>query len=440
MTQQNNDKLKRDASGGNGVDVHKNKKHRSKMKPTENAAPKQGEAKATDTASGISKESQQKQRNRILTVTSDIQAIPQRTIHNMQAVAANHSSCNLQQASDTPTTTLVIQTSLNRLWILKETCRRWNNPITAVVFIPRNSKASLDTLQDVSDDPNCSRLEIIKYMASEKESISGNYPVNRLRNIGLDHVTTSHILVMDVDFVPSKSLDRLVGDALMLEQTKHSKDNERRERLALIVPAFERQPPEDCETEADCAKYLQQNSSFLPQHFDELRACYRSEDCIVFQSDVNVEGHSTTRSHEWIQKKWYDQGKAFRSVPCFHTARYEPYVVLEWCPARSSTYSRDTTDLLPTAPYYDERFHGYGKNKIELISHLRKSGYRFRVLPEGFIIHNPHPESSVKETWNDRDGSDLHRSMDTLYSKFLKELDLMYADVHNTTIKLCSRS
>jgi hypothetical protein len=91
------------------------------------------------------------------------------------------------------------------------------------------------------------------------------------------------------------------------------------------------------------------------------------------------------------------------------------------------------------APYYDERFHGYGKNKIELVSHLRKSGYHFAILPEGFIVHNPHPESTVKETWNDRDGSDLHSSMDQLYSSYLKELDAKYKDIHNSTVKLCKR-
>ena len=29
--------------------------------------------------------------------------------------------------------------------------------------------------------------------------------------------------------------------------------------------------------------------------------------------------------------------KSFRKISCFHTARYEPYVVLEWCPASSDT-------------------------------------------------------------------------------------------------------
>ena len=162
--------------------------------------------------------------------------------------------------------------------------------------------------------------------------------------------------------------------------------------------------------------------------------------CIVFQSQVNVDGHSTTNSNDWLKRKWYDNNNnnnndennnndpassssPFRSIPCFHTARYEPYVVLEWCRPHdddkvvldsnttvttrngdkknkkngNDDMDRDRRLLLPPmAPNYDERFHGYGKNKIELISHLRKAGYRFVILPEGFLIHNPHPESFAR--------------------------------------------
>ena len=43
-------------------------------------------------------------------------------------------------------------------------------------------------------------------------------------------------------------------------------------------------------------------------------------------------------------------------------------------------------------PLYDERFVGYGWNKVQWIEHLRQVGYRFYVFNDGFIIHCPHPE------------------------------------------------
>ena len=53
------------------------------------------------------------------------------------------------------------------------------------------------------------------------------------------------------------------------------------------------------------------------------------------------------------------------SLP-LHFSRYEPYLVVR---------------AGPPTPLYDERFTGYGKNKIEHVTHLRWAGWRFAVLP-----------------------------------------------------------
>ena len=39
---------------------------------------------------------------------------------------------------------------------------------------------------------------------------------------------------------------------------------------------------------------------------------------------------------------------------------------------------------------FDERFVGYGKNKVQLLVHLRRAGYAFDVLGGGFVVHFPH--------------------------------------------------
>ena len=357
------------------------------------------------------------------------EGLPVRTIHTFAEDASAHSKCQTKATAEF-STTLVTQSSLSRLWILNETCTRWKDPIVAVVFIPHGEDVNDARFSSIA----CPNLQIIQYMAGPEESELSNYPVNRLRNVGLNAVTTSHVMVMDVDFVPSMGLAETIREALKLRH-EHHPDGE--DQQALVVPAFERLPPHPCESETDCALYLQTNSSFVPSTFEALQTCMKTKDCIVFQSNNNWEGHSTTLSEQWLERKWYDDEEdktTFMNIPCFHTARYEPYLVVRWCPSASSTDSK-----VPVAPYYDERFHGYGKNKIELVSHLRKKGYRFAILPEGFIVHNPHPESAIKQTWNDRKGSDLHSSMDELYSKFLEELETMYKEVHESSVKLCRR-
>ena len=55
---------------------------------------------------------------------------------------------------------------------------------------------------------------------------------------------------------------------------------------------------------------------------------------------------------------------------------YEPYVLV-----RSNVVR------------YDQRFMGYGFNKISHLTELRAQGYEFVVLPDPFLIHYPHPYS-----------------------------------------------
>jgi len=85
--------------------------------------------------------------------------------------------------------------------------------------------------------------------------------------------------------------------------------------------------------------------------------------------------------------------------------RYEPYLVV----AHGGL-----------TPPYDERFTGYGKNKIQHVTHLRWAGWRFAVAPRGcFLTHFPHPISSAKKAWlADRK---LHSSVDQVMMVICRE-------------------
>jgi hypothetical protein len=397
--------------------VEKKPESEHKKAVQENTFEKQKEASLTNAG-----------RTRSLAVTGNDR--PLLTLQTMDSVGTNYSSCPSQISEEEWKTTLVTQFSIHRLWILKETCTRWKSPIVAVVFVPSDMTLGQRNTFGSFSAVACPHLQLIQYIGTPEESKTDHYPVNRLRNIGLDAVNTSHIMVADVDFVPSKDLDETIQ--VSLKQLHSYAPGEGENHHAVIVPAFERKPPTPCESESQCAQYLQTDSSFIPHTFEELGKCVGSKDCIVFQSDNNWEGHHSTNSGDWLQKKWYEdeEKKHLKQLECFDSMRYEPYVVIRWCPSSSSK---------PVAPHYDERFYGYGKNKIELISHLRFMGYRFSILPEGFIVHNPHPESQVKETWKDREGSDLHATMDKLYPKFLKELDSKYKQLSDSIVKPCKK-
>lgn len=384
---------------------------------------------------------------------------PLRTLQTMDMLS-NNSRCPSNLSDTDLDVTLVVQSSLDRVWILDETCARWKAPIVLVVAIKAEEKRNV-AHDLVGWGDKCPQMNlIIHYMDEKTEGTPEHYPVNALRNMALDAVQTSHILVVDVDFVPSANLEKTIRSTLL---NAHSNT----EKEAIVVPAFQRVLSPPCTTDEQCKRHLRLDSSFIPHSFEDLRRCHDAKDCIIFQNDINGPGHSSTRSHEWLDRKWYEESvdengsRRIRSITCFDSLRYEPYVVIRWCPTgaraaaqkklrqldyenASTTQNNHSNDLelaaRPVAPYYDERFHGYGKNKIQHISHLRLLGYKFAVLPEGFIVHNPHIESAVKETWNNVEQSKLHQDMDVLYRNFLHELFDKYFDQFGADIvDQCSR-
>ena len=51
------------------------------------------------------------------------------------------------------------------------------------------------------------------------------------------------------------------------------------------------------------------------------------------------------------------------------------------------------------APLLDERYVGYGKNKVQWVQDIRGDGFEFFVLPPGFLLHFPHAMSKSGRRW-----------------------------------------
>lgn len=298
---------------------------------------------------------------------------------------------------------LVVQCTPDRMWLLRETCRRWSDdPVVVVLYVDRVPPP--DDVETRVDDlrSRCPHVTVItKGPTDGVPTPPSRYPVNALRNVGLDAATTTHVLVLDVDFLPSSTL----ADAIREHLGDVRGDDE-----ALVVPAFQSNGDSDA-----------------PADLDQLRRRVAAGKCSVFQADVNPDGHRDTRSARWLRGEWYegedDRALTPVKIPCLTSPRYEPYVVLRAdCPRRT--------------PYYDERFVGYGKNKIQFTTHLLFAGYSFRVLPEGFVVHVPHETSDAKREW-ERTDKTAHRDTDALYQTFVRELFARYG--RPTATPLCPR-
>jgi hypothetical protein len=155
----------------------------------------------------------------------------------------------------------------------------------------------------------------------------------------------------------------------------------------------------------------------MPSSFAALRGCLDAGDCVVFDGEYNPQGQASTDVKAWLR---LGTG-ATRRVPCITSERYEPFVALQ------------RTEATPT---FDERFSGYGKNKVQLVVHLRRAGYAFEVLGRGFVVHFPHKASASKHHWLH---SAAHGRVDRLFDTFGREVQARYAGIAART-PLCSDS
>jgi hypothetical protein len=262
--------------------------------------------------------------------------------------------------------TLVTQLSPNRLGIMHQHCKRWgDHPISVAVGTSSSQKAILKVLKALGCHPENLTVTIISDFDSDE-----SYPVNRLRNAALAAVKTSHFVYVDADFVPSLHLyDELMKqrDALLHYKT------------AFVLPAFELNPL--CDS-VEC-KHL--HEYMIPDTKQELVDLFTSpaDNPAVTQFDVkgNPSGHGSTRYMDWITQ---DEDELL-PIECMTSPRYEPYVVMRYC-----------HDLPP----FQEQFAGYGQNKITWMQQVRRSGYKFFQLGQGFLLHIPHKHSAARKAWS----------------------------------------
>ena len=154
--------------------------------------------------------------------SKSIQFLPFRKSHSSSPSAVE---CNLSPSpplqSETvviPRTTLPVPTSpwwrswrislptlssrKNRIPFLRYILRRWSGRIVAVLALsPRNYQRYLKDADDVLRFSPPRRLKIVLYKYSESEP----FPVNKLRNLAINNIETTHFFYNDIDFLPSRN-------------------------------------------------------------------------------------------------------------------------------------------------------------------------------------------------------------------------------------------
>ena len=240
--------------------------------------------------------------------------------------------------------TLVAQLSMDRLHMVESLCNQWHGQMSLALYL---SDAEADQLvKFVQSSPILKKRKNINYHVVFKEG--DFYPINYLRNVALRFANTSHVFLSDIDFLPSEDALRL------LKKATHQLLEPNLTKRALIVPAFETKKyrlDDFPRTKADVIRLLDEGN------------------LITFRFNEWPRGHQTTNFAKWRT--------ATTPYKVQWEPDFEPYVVLPKSQAIE----------------YDQRFVGFGWNKVSHIMELAFRSTEFVVLPNVFIVHIPHAPS-----------------------------------------------
>ncbi|NWU52449.1 LARG2 glucuronyltransferase, partial [Dromas ardeola] len=268
--------------------------------------------------------------------------------------------------------TLVAQLSMDRLQMLEAICKHWAGPISLALYM--SDAEAQQFLRYAQASEVLSARRNVAYHIVYKEGQF--YPINLLRNVALANTQTPYVFLTDIDFLPMYGLyDYLRNSIQQLELPQR--------KAALIVPAFET---------------LHYRLTF-PKSKAELLSMLDMGSLYTFRYHVWPKGHAPTD-----YAKWRTATVPYRVA---WQPDFEPYVVVR----------RD-------CPKYDQRFVGFGWNKVSHIMELDAQEYELLVLPNAFMIHMPHAPSFDISKF--RLSSGYRGCLQTLREEFHQDLSRRY--------------
>lgn len=268
--------------------------------------------------------------------------------------------------------TLVAQLSMDRLQMLEAICKHWEGPISLALYM--SDTEAQQFLRYAQASEVLKNRKNVGYHVVYKEGQF--YPVNLVRNVALKNANTPYVFLTDVDFLPMYGLyDYLRRSVVQMDMSNTKK--------ALVVPAFET---------------LRYRLSF-PKSKAELLSMLDMGTLYTFRYHVWPKGHAPTNYAKWRT--------ATTPYKVEWEPDFEPYVVVK----------RD-------CPEYDQRFVGFGWNKVSHIMELDAQEYDLMVLPNAFMIHMPHAPSFDISKF--RSSPSYRHCLNTLKDEFHQDLSRKY--------------
>jgi glycosyltransferase-like protein LARGE len=198
---------------------------------------------------------------------------------------------------------------------------------------------------------------------------ASSYPVNAVRNRALQLVRTDALVLLDADFLPSATLGALAvdyrrGGAAGREIARYLDED-----VVYVLPAFQ------ATTTAFDDAGVRGAAAAAEDGKATIVAALANGSLVGFAANHFPAGHGATNFTRWVN--------ASSQYEVDYQHGFEPYILA----------SRRHV------PWYDERFFGYGYNKIEHLTHMWSLGVRWVVHPSAYVVHQPHADSASKELW-----------------------------------------
>lgn len=108
------------------------------------------------------------------------------------------------------------------------------SPISAAICVKKEEKELFQTITESSFFP--SRVRVAMFVPERT-----NFPINKLRNLAYTNSDSTHVLVIDIDVIPSRPLSAPLSRLASLHSTFLSLPNDVLDdpHLALVLPLFE---------------------------------------------------------------------------------------------------------------------------------------------------------------------------------------------------------
>ncbi|KAJ8340527.1 hypothetical protein SKAU_G00351600 [Synaphobranchus kaupii] len=291
------------------------------------------------------------------------------TVHRMHLYFLQYEYTPKEDDNDV---TLVAQLSMDRLQMLEAICNHWEGPISLALYM--SDAEAQQFLRYAQASEVLKNRKNVGYHIVYKEGQF--YPVNLLRNVALRHANTPYVFLTDVDFLPMYGLYNYLRKSMIQLDMAHTKK-------ALVVPAFET---------------LRYRLSF-PKSKAELLSMLDMGTLYTFRYHVWTKGHAPTNYAKWRT--------ATTPYKVEWESDFEPYVVVR-----------------RECPEYDQRFVGFGWNKVSHIMELDAQEYELMVLPNAFMVHMPHAPSFDISKF--RSSSGYRYCLTTLKEEFHQDLSRKY--------------